>query len=124
MTDDERKEQVMTASLTETPRSPTLEEEVAAVIDSGLYENAETFLADAVHTLLAARPDLREAVACNLFARGVFSLGKAAEWSRLSLEAMKAALHRRGIERTAFETAAETLQMARETLRQAGRTTP
>jgi predicted HTH domain antitoxin len=111
-----------TLTLTAITLSPTLEEEVAAVIDSGLYDNVETFLADAVRTLLAARPDLREAIACNLFARGVFSLGKAAEWSGHSIETMKAILHRRGIERGAFETPDEIQQMAHAILRQTGHT--
>lgn len=36
-----------------------LHDEVSAVVDAGLYANEESFVADAVRTLLAARPDLR-----------------------------------------------------------------
>lgn len=101
--------------------SPELRDEVDALIESGAYENEETLANDAVHILLAARPDLREAVACRLYERGMFSLGRAAEWSGLSVETMKAALHRRGIERTQFETSDEMIASARRTLKAAGR---
>ena len=98
-----------------------LDEEVAAATETGLYESREAFLADAVHTLLAARPDLREAVACKLYEKGAFSLGRAADWAGLSIEAMKEALHRRGVSRQAPESAAEVEAMARAALRSAGR---
>lgn len=94
-----------------------LEEELVAVAETGIYESREAFLADAVHTLLAARPDLREAVASKLYEKGVFSLGRAAAWSGLSIETMKEALYRRGISREASEDAAETAAMAREALK-------
>lgn len=111
-----------------TLKTPTLSaqfrEEMAALIETGLYESEERFLADAVRTLLAARPDLREAIACKLYERGVFSLGRAAEWSDLSIEAMKKALYLWGITRQAPEGSAETEAMAREALKAAGRTVP
>lgn len=99
-----------------------LEEELRAVAETGLYESREAFLADAVHTLLAARPDLREAVACKLYEQGSFSLGRAAAWAGLSIEDMKEALYRRGISRQAPEDPAETAAMAREALKAARRT--
>jgi len=98
-----------------------LRDELDALAATGLYPNEESFLADAVNTLLAARPDVREAIACKLYERGIFSLGRAAEWSGVSIETIKAALHRRGIERTAFETPDEIRAMARKSLRVAGR---
>jgi predicted HTH domain antitoxin len=101
-----------------------LREELDALAATGLYPNEESFLTDAVNTLLAARPDVRESLACQLYARGVFSLGRAAEWSGLNIEAFKAALHRRGIERTAFESPDEIHAMAHKTLRAAGRDQP
>jgi predicted HTH domain antitoxin len=99
-----------------------LDEEVAAVAETGLYESREAFLADAIHTLLAARRDLREAVACRLYEKGRFSLGRAAEWAGLSVEEMKAALHRRGVSREAPESPSDIEAMARHTLKIAGRT--
>jgi predicted HTH domain antitoxin len=96
-------------------------DELSAAVEAGVYADEESFVADAVRTLLAARPDVREAVACRLYARGVFSLGKAAEWSGLDIEQMKLVLHRRGIERTAPETDDEVEAMARAALRISGR---
>jgi len=93
-----------------------LDEELAAVTETGLYRSKEAFLADAVHTLLAARPDLREAMACRLYEKGRFSLGRAAEWSGLSIEDFKSALHRRGVSREAPESPEEIEAMARRIL--------
>lgn len=101
-----------------------LDEELNAVAETGLYESKEAFLADAVHTLMAARPDLREAVAAKLYERGSFSLGRAAHWAGLSIEAMKEALYRRGISREAPEDASEVEAMAREALKAARRPVP
>lgn len=98
-----------------------LEQQVTALTKSGGYSNVESLLRDALGVLLAARPDLREAVACTLYAQGVFSLGKAAEWSGLSIEILKEALHRRGVTRQAPESLAETEAMARRALKRAGR---
>lgn len=103
---------------------PSLHDEVSAVIDSGLYASEESFVTDAVRTLLAARPDLREAVACKMYERGDWSIGRAAEWANLNIEEMKLALHRRGIERTSYETPAELEEMARASIKAAGKDVP
>ncbi len=94
-----------------------LREGVDALVEAGLYDSKEDVLSDALRTLLAARPDLREAVACKLYERGTFSLGRAAEWSGLSIEAMKEALGRCNIARRAPETPEETEEMARRSLK-------
>lgn len=101
-----------------------LRDELDALVETGLYASEESFLMDAVNTLLAARPDVRQAIACKLYARGIFSLGRAAEWSGLDIEAFKTVLHRYAIDRTAFETPDEISAMARKTLRTAGRAEP
>src|SRR5258707_13805365 len=100
-----------------------LEDELEAVTETGLFESRESFLAAAVEILFAARPDLREAVACRLFEKGILSLGRTAEWSGLSIEEVKERLHRRGISRQAPENLEETEAMARAALRAAGRET-
>lgn len=102
-------------------RHSLLEAELEAVTETGLYESRESFLSDAVQTLFAARPDLRETVACRLYDKGILSLGRAAEWTGLSMEDLKERLHRRGISRQAPETADETEAMARAALRAARR---
>ncbi len=89
-----------------------LQAEVRVAVESGLYASEEEFIADAIHTLLAARPDVRLTIVCTLYERGVVSLGKASKLSGLDIETMKAALNRRGISRLAPEDAAETQAMA------------
>jgi hypothetical protein len=55
----------MTPKIPPLSLSSGLQHELAAVTEAGLYESAEAFLAAAVRTFLAARPDLREAIACS-----------------------------------------------------------
>ena len=107
----------------ETTLSPGLRQELAAVTATGLYDDPELFLVDAVRTFLAARPDLREAMACKMYERGEISLGRAAEWGGLNIETLKAALHHRGVLRQADDTPAEIRTMAEAALRAAGRKT-
>jgi len=110
--------------INETTLSPSLRHELAVVTATGLYNDPELFLADAVRTFLAARPDLREAMACTMYARGEISLGRAAEWGGLNIEALKIALHRRGVLRHADDAPAEIRTMAEAALRAAGRKIP
>lgn len=110
--------------ITNTTLSPGLRQELAVVTATGLYSDPERFLADAVRTFLAARPDLREAMACTMYARGEISLGRAVEWSGLNIEALKDALRRRGIMRMADETAAELRTLAEAAMHVAGRPLP
>lgn len=98
-----------------------LEEELAVVTETGPYESREAFLSDAVATFFAVRQDLREAVACSLYEKGLFSLGRAAEWSELSIEEIKESLHLRGIVRQSSADLAELEEMARISLASAGR---
>ena len=101
--------------------SPGFRAELTAATEAGLYESEEAFLNDAVQTFLAARPDLREAIACKLYERGDLSLGRAAEWGGLSVEAMKEALHRRAISRHTDDEPTEIVEMAQATLKASGR---
>jgi predicted HTH domain antitoxin len=100
-----------------------LQEQIAAAQEAGFYASEAELVADAVRTLLAARPDVRLATTCRLYEQGTVSLGKAAELAGLDVESLKRALAERGISRTAPETLAETTEMARDSLRQAGRPT-
>lgn len=98
-----------------------LQEQITAARETGLYASEAELIADAVRTLLAARPDVRLATACRLYERGTASLGKAAELAGVDVESLKQALHERGIDRTAPESADETVEMARASLQAAGR---
>ncbi len=101
-----------------------LQEEFAALTQIGLYETEESVLADALRTFLAARPDLRVAVACHLYAKGRFSLGRAAGWSGLTIEGIKEELHRRGLHRLTEEDPDAVEAMAKEAAELAGRPEP
>ena len=98
-----------------------LREQVIAAREVGFYTSEEELVADAVRTLLAARPDMRLTTACRLYERGAISLGKTAELAGLDVENIKRALAKRGITRTAPESPTDTTRMARESLRAAGR---
>jgi predicted HTH domain antitoxin len=98
-----------------------LQEQITAAQEAGLYASEAELIADAVRTLLAARPDVRLATACRLYERGTLSLGKAADLAGLDVERLKHALAERDISRTAPESLGETTEMARISLRKAGR---
>jgi predicted HTH domain antitoxin len=100
-----------------------LEEELAAVTEAGIYKSREAVLVDAVNTFLAARPDLREEIACRLYEKDVFSLGRAAEWAGLSIEELKESLYRRGIARHTSDPAEmeAMIHNSLEAARRAGR---
>ena len=98
-----------------------LQEQIAAAQEAGFYASEAELVADAVRTLLAARPDVRVAVACQLYEQGTVSLGKAAELAGLDMENLKRALDKRGISRTAPESLAETTEMTHVSLRRTGR---
>jgi predicted HTH domain antitoxin len=103
-------------------RRSLLDEELAAVTEAGFYKSREAFLTDAVNTFLASRPDLRETVACHLYEKGVFSLGRAAEWSGLSVEEIKQSLFQKGVVRQSSSDLAEIEEQARRSAEAAGRT--
>lgn len=98
-----------------------LQEQLAAAQEAGNYASEAELVTDAVRTLLAARPELRVATACQLYARGTVSLGRGAELAGLDVVRFKHALHERGITRSASESAAETIDMANTALEAAGR---
>jgi predicted HTH domain antitoxin len=98
-----------------------LQEQMTAARETGLYASEGELIADAVRTLLAARPDVRLTTACRLYERGTVSLGKAAELAEVDVESLKRTLHERGIERTAPESTTETIEMAEASLLAAGR---
>jgi predicted HTH domain antitoxin len=98
-----------------------LKVQLESIGDTDYYESESQFVAEAIHTLLAARKDLRIAVTCKLYEHGAISLGKAAELSGLGIETMKTVLHERDIPRTDFESLAEIADVAEEALHVAER---
>jgi predicted HTH domain antitoxin len=96
-------------------------DQIAAAREAGFYASEAELIADAVRVLLAARPDVRLATACRLYERGTVSLGKAAELAGLDVVNLKRVLAKRGIVRIAPESLSETTEMARASLKAAGR---
>lgn len=102
----------------------SLQEELSALAETGAYATESAILADAWRTLLSVRPDLRITIACRLYEKGRFSLGKAAEWSGLTLEQLKEELHRQGISRQKADDPEAIDVMARAAAKHAGRREP
>lgn len=72
--------------------------EIEASSETGYYDNKSEFLRDATRTLLAARKDVRIAIACNLYKKGKISLGRAVEIADVNYEEMKKILTERRVE--------------------------
>ena len=98
-----------------------LRAQLSAAQEAGHYASEEDLVADAVRTFLAARPDVRLAAASQLYARGIVSLGKAAELAEVDVMRFKQALRERNITRLAPETLVETEAMAQAAVRTADR---
>ena len=82
--------------------------ELGAIPKTGYYDSTSEFLRDAMRTLLAARKDLRIALASVLYRDGKVSLGKAVEIADVGYEEMKKMLVERGIKlRRGVETSKE-----------------
>ena len=71
--------------------------EIEASSETGYYDNKSEFLRDATRTLLAARKDLRIAIASELYKKEKISLGRAVEIADVNYEEMKKLLVGRGI---------------------------
>lgn len=71
--------------------------ELGAVPKTGYYDSTSEFLRDAMRTILAARKDLRIAIASVLYKEGKISLGKAVEIAEVNYEEMKKMLVEKGI---------------------------
>jgi|GEM_PF-6438537 len=70
------------------------------------FKSKEEFIAESIRTYLAARKDLRVALAVNLYKDEKISVGKAMELSGLNIEELKEELEKRGIKRITFDTEA------------------
>jgi predicted HTH domain antitoxin len=98
-----------------------IEKEIKIIPSTGLYKSGDEFLEDAVNTLLAARKDVRVAIACELYKLGEISLGKACEIASVDIEEMKEILHKKGIVRKSVLKIKETEAMAKEAVKFARR---
>ncbi len=98
-----------------------IDKEISIISSTGLYKTGDDFLKDAVNTLLAARKDVRIAIAIELYKRGEISIGKACEIASVDIEEMKETLHKKGIIRKSGLKIKETEYLAEEAIKFAGR---
>lgn len=98
-----------------------IEKEISVIPSTGLYKTGDDFIKDAINTLLAARKDVRIAIASELYKRGEISIGKACEIASVDMEEMKEILHKKGIHRKSGLEIKETEYIAEEAVRFAGR---
>jgi predicted HTH domain antitoxin len=98
-----------------------IEKEMRIIPNTGLYKSSDEFLRDAINTLLAARKDLRVAIARELYKHNEISFGRACEIASVDIEEMKEILHSKGIERKSGLKIGETMEMAEEAVKFAGR---
>ena len=75
----------------------TLKMELGAIPETGYYDSTSEFLRDAMRTILAARKDLRIAIASVLYKEGKISLGKAVEVADVNYEEIKKIFMDKGI---------------------------
>lgn len=88
---------------------------------TGLYGSAAEFISEAIKTLWVARKDLRLEVACQLYAQGEISIGKACEMAEVDIERFKDILASKGMTRESKSTEEEIRRMATQALRTSGR---
>ena len=91
--------------------------EIEASSEIGYYDNKSEFLRDATRTLLAARKDLRIAIACELYEKGRISLGRAVEIADVNYEEMKKILVERGVK---ISRGSETIKEMRRRAKKIG----
>jgi len=98
-----------------------MKKELKVIPDTGLYKDEEEFVKEAINTLLAARKDLRVAIACELYKREEISFGKACEIASLNIEEMKEVLYKKGIRRRVNVSSEEIEGMAKKAVELARR---
>ena len=98
-----------------------MKKEMKAVTSTGLYRDEEEFIKEAINTLLAARKDLRVAIACELYKREEISFGKACEIASLNIEDLKEELYKKGIRRKVNVSLDEMEGMAKKAVELARR---
>ena len=76
---------------------PQIAKELDVITELGIYRDKDSFILDAINTLLSSHIELRISIACRLYENEDVSLGKAAEIVGTSIEEMKNILSEHGI---------------------------
>ncbi len=88
-------------------------DEIGILVEQGVYKDRESLLRDALRSLLRSKPELRQRLAVELYARGKVSLSRAAEISGSDIENFKELLREKGVSRVIRPVGKE--DVARET---------
>lgn len=88
-------------------------DEIGILVEQGIYKDRDSLLRDALRSLLRSKPELRQRLAVELYARGKVSLSRAAEISGSDIENFKELLREKGITRVIKPIGEE--ELARET---------
>ncbi len=98
-----------------------IRKEIQIVSKIGFYASEDEFISEAINTLMAARKDLRIAVASELYKNDEISFGTACEIASMNIDDMKVVLHNRKVKRKVSASLDEIDPMAAEAIRIAGR---
>lgn len=90
--------------------SPTLEKEVTALIDAGLYADTHALMTDALEKLVNAKKESRLDAAILLYRSGEVTLTRAAELAGIHRFEFEAALKAKSISKVVDVDSAEALQ--------------
>ena len=90
--------------------SPALEKEVNALIDAGLYADADALMIDALEKLINTKKESRLDAATLLYREGKVTLARAAELAGIHRFEFEAALDAKGIAKLIEVDSAEALQ--------------
>ncbi len=84
--------------------------ELEIIPATGYYDTKNEFLRDAIRTLLAARPDLRIAIASELYKKEKISLSKASDIVGENIETVKKLFFKRRIKLLRGSTTKEEIE--------------
>jgi len=76
-----------------------MKDEIEALVSSGYYSSKSDVVKDALRMMLRTRPELKIAIAIEMYRRDEVSIGRAAEIAGLTIVEFKETLKDRGIKR-------------------------
>ncbi len=92
--------------------------ELEAIISIGYLQTEEEVISEALDALLASRPDLRQAVAVELYIQDQVTLSRAAEIARMNIWQFRDHLRARGLEIVVPEETPEDLETMIDSFKQ------
>lgn len=91
-----------------------MNEEIAALISAGYYDNRSEIIREAFRVFFATKPEVRLAVAIELYKEKKATISRAAEVAGISFEDMKTILADEGLIRRGARSARELRERSRK----------